>query len=150
MPTVRCTNPACGITVPLPANSPAGMVYSCPGCKEALPPVPRITPTARSARQSAVADGEDVRPRPRTPAGTLALLLMLVCLVGAHLLIDVFRHPTSRQERWEYKVDFVPDTGFKKEMELLGHEGWELVHVRRAEDQDVQRCSYELIFKRRK
>src|SRR5262249_56694092 len=47
MPTVRCTNPACGMTVPLPDNSPAGLVYSCPGCEQALPPAPRTTPTTR-------------------------------------------------------------------------------------------------------
>jgi len=50
----------------------------------------------------------------------------------------------------EYKVEVVPDTGFKAEMDLLGYEGWELVFVRRAEDQGTQRSRYELIFKRRK
>src|SRR5262249_36675584 len=47
MPTVRCTNPDCGMTVPLPDHSPAGLVYSCPGCAQALPPVPRTAPTTR-------------------------------------------------------------------------------------------------------
>ena len=150
MPTVRCTNPACGITVPLPDNSPAGLVYSCPGCKQALPPVPRTTPSTRSARQSPFADAEDVRRRPRAPAGTLALLIVLVCLVGAHLLIDLLPLATSRKERWEYKVEVVPDTGSKAEMDLLGHEGWELVFARRAQDRGTERFSYEMIFKRRK
>ncbi|HKB41212.1 MAG TPA: hypothetical protein VKD72_32595 [Gemmataceae bacterium] len=150
MATVRCTNPACGMTVPLPSNSPDGMVYACPGCKQALPPVPRTPPPTRSARQSFFSGADDVRRRPRAPAGTLALLILLVCLVGAHLLMDLLRLATSRNERWEYRVDVVPDTSFKAELDLLGHEGWELVFARRAQDRGTERFSYEMIFKRRK
>ena len=37
---VVCTNPACGKTVPLPPDAPAGKVYGCPHCKQPLPPTP--------------------------------------------------------------------------------------------------------------
>jgi hypothetical protein len=40
VPTVTCTNPACARAVPLPDDTPAGKVFACPGCRQALPPAP--------------------------------------------------------------------------------------------------------------
>src|SRR5260370_8692949 len=40
MPTVKCANPSCGKVLQLVGDTPAGTVYSCPGCHQPLPPCP--------------------------------------------------------------------------------------------------------------
>ena len=52
-------------------------------------------------------------------------------------------------KEWEYKIESPSDTGFVKEMDALGDEGWELVFARRARN-SLDKYFYEVILKRRK
>lgn len=89
MSSVVCTNPACGKTVALPADAPAGKVYGCPHCKQALPPVPApiidaeevIAPAPRKRRRLA---DEDESAAPSLP---WLFCGILTCLAAVGFLI---------------------------------------------------------------
>lgn len=70
------------------------------------------------------------------------------------LLVFVVWGVIRPSQRWEYKIENIPDEGFQTEIDKLGDGGWELVFARRASSEvgdplkDKPKFSYEMIFKR--
>jgi hypothetical protein len=71
--------------------------------------------------------------------------IITAIMLAALLLIAV---NSTFGNGFTYYIESVPDTGFSKEMNRLGADGWELVFARRAKDSDSDSFAYEMIFKR--
>jgi hypothetical protein len=78
----------------------------------------------------------------------VSLIIFLLTVCTLLLAWNTFKPA----QKWEYKIEAVPDIGFETRINNLGNEGWELVFARRAstgkELGDKTEFSYEMIFKR--
>ena len=71
-------------------------------------------------------------------------------LLSLLVLFQFLPHPTTvAAQRWEYKIETVPDLTWDEGMNKLGSDRWELLFARRANGSD-EKMSYEMIFKRPK
>jgi hypothetical protein len=79
-----------------------------------------------------------------TSLTVLGLLAILFCGYFA------FEGQKPATQRWEYRIEAVPDATFQEATNKLGADGWELVFARRASNGEEPHptMSYEMIFKR--
>ena len=84
----------------------------------------------------------------RSNAVAVILAVGLTLVVG--LLALPFFYPTQTQDsprqRWESRIESVPDLLFTDAMNTQGEDGWELIFARRARDSVTDSFSYEVIL----
>jgi hypothetical protein len=88
-------------------------------------------------------------PQPNTITRSQATLICILLLFCTGLLTwHTFKSP----QKWEYRIESIPDISFDSEINRLGAQGWEMVFARRASSgsdlSEKPTFSYEIIFKR--
>lgn len=87
--------------------------------------------------------------KPANSAQVSILIVLLVILVALSSW-TVYNSNSPNNEKWEYKIEAIPDTSFDTEINNLGKLRWELVFARRASvSGSTSEYSYEMIFKRK-
>ena len=106
-------------------------------------------------------DSASLATNPQAKAGIerrLSLIVVILVVLGAALCTAAFvavfaKTPTTQTfQKWEYRIEDVPDASFDTAMQKIGEEGWEVVFARRASDGSTYspKFSYEVILKRPK
>ena len=116
--------------------------------------LPTTTATAPPASPASTPKLSAEPPSPAVPIPPSApprpalrnVFWIIAALLVALLLVVAFR---GGHDRWEYKVVTSKDATFALELNALGAEGWEVVHVRRGSETE-RVMTYEFILKRRK
>lgn len=147
---------ACGQKLQVQDDQYLGTSGTCPRCAQQVMLVPeqqrpKLPPRPESAKPpspktvereiAAKETAEALSPIsvPRWAVYSALLLLVANAVFSSGVL--------KAKTRWEYKIVSPRDDDFRKEMNELGEQGWELVFARRATNVlDV--ASYEIILRR--
>jgi predicted PurR-regulated permease PerM len=76
--------------------------------------------------------------------------VLWVCIVLTLLLFIQILVNQQQSKEFEYGVQWIPADKTQELLDKLAEQRWEIVHARRAHDNDMKEFGYELIVKRDK